>query len=235
MVPMRQSDWLNDGTALPSPQLEGLAQHMDTQSAAAPAKRGTGGKLLRTAVVLGLIGVAAGLGTWSAFSSTTSNDNNQFTSGTVTLGDDDGGSTAMFNLGSMRPGDTDTGCIKVSYTGSLNATVRLYGTTTGTGLDQYLDLKVTRGSSSSSFDSCTGFTADSTDYIGQGAGVVYNGTLQGYPDTYAAGLVDPTSGSPETWTNPETHAYKFQVTLQDNSNAQGKNATQQFTWEARDS
>jgi predicted ribosomally synthesized peptide with SipW-like signal peptide len=198
----------------------------------APRKTSTGRKLLKTGVVLGLVGILAGLGTWSAFSDTTTNDGNQFTSGTVVIDDDDGGS-AIFNLSGMKPSDTDSGCIKVTYTGSLASTVRLYGSTTGSGLDQYLDLKVTRGTSSGSFDSCTGFTADGTDYIGQGAGVVYNGTLQGFPDSYGAGLVDPTSGSPETWTNPETHAYKFQVTLQDNSAAQGKNATQQFTWEAR--
>ena len=124
----------------------------------------------------------------------------------------------------------------MTYTGSLDAAVRLYGTTTGTGLDQYLDLKVTRGTYSPSnpgFDSCTNFTADATNYIGAGAGVVYNGTVQGYADDYAGGLVDPTSGSPETWTSGEKHAYKIQVTLQNNAAAAGKNATQDFTWEAR--
>ena len=45
----------------------------------------------------------------------------------------------------QRPGNTDTGCIKVSYAGSLASEVRLYGTTSGTGLDAYLDLTVTRG------------------------------------------------------------------------------------------
>jgi predicted ribosomally synthesized peptide with SipW-like signal peptide len=197
-------------------------------------RRGTGRKLLQTSLVLGLIGIVAGLGTWSAFSDTTSNDDNTFTGGTVTIDDDDGGgSSPMFTLSAMAPGATDSGCIKVTYTGTLASSVRLYGATSGTGLDQYLDLKVTRGTSTGSFDGCGSFSADSTDYIGQGAGVIYNGTLQGFPDNYAAGLVDPTSGSPEVWTNPETHAYKFQVTLQDNSAAQGKNATQQFTWEAR--
>lgn len=195
--------------------------------------RDTGRKLLQTLVVLGLIGIVAGIGTWSAFSDTTSNDNNTFAAGTVTITDDDGGSTPIFNLSGMAPATTDSGCIKVTYTGSLASSVRLYGATSGTGLDQYLDLKVTRGTSSGTFDGCGTFSADGTDYLGQGAGVVYNGTLQGFPDNYAAGLVDPTSGSPEVWTNPETHAYKFQVTLQDNTGAQGKNATQQFTWEAR--
>ena len=195
----------------------------------------TAWKLVATALVLGLIGIVAGLGTWSAFSSTTSNSGNSFAAGTVSITDDDSGS-AMFSLTGLKPGDTSTKCIVVTYTGSLASTVRLYGTTAGTGLDSYLDLKVSRGSiSSASFPSCSSFTADSTDYIGAGAGVVYNGTLQGYPDDYAAGLVDPTSGSPESWTTNEAHAYQFQVTVQDQDAAQGKSATQTFSWQARNS
>ena len=41
------------------------------------------------------------------------------------------------------------------------------------------------------------------------------------------------SGSPETWTASEKHVYRIQVTLQNNAAAAGKNATQDFTWEAR--
>lgn len=111
--------------------------------------------------------------------------------------------------------------------------MRLYGTLTGSGLGQYLDLVVTRGTSSSGFDNCSGFTADSTNYLGAGAGVMYSGTLAGFPTTYAGGTVDPTSGSPETWSTSEAHVYRFVVTVQDNNSAQGLNATETFTWEAR--
>jgi hypothetical protein len=134
------------------------------------------------------------------------------------------------------PGNTTSGCIKVIYDGSLPASVRLYGTTTGSGLDQYLNLTVTRGSYNApepAFKSCTNFQADSTDYLGSGAGVVYSGTLQGYPDNYGSGLVDPTSGSLESWITGEDHVYRFDVTLQSDFSAQNKDATQTFTWEAR--
>ena len=67
-------------------------------------KSRVGMKLLITAVVLGLVGVVGGLGTWSAFSDTTENDANSFESGSVTIEDDDSGS-AMFSLTGMRPGD----------------------------------------------------------------------------------------------------------------------------------
>jgi hypothetical protein len=186
-------------------------------------------------VVLAVFVPAAGGATYAAYRATTNNSGNTIEAGSVKLDDNDGGSaTVSFSTG--YPGHTDTGCVKVTYTGSLASAVRMYGTTTGSGLDQYLDLKITRGSYSPSdpgFRSCTNFNADATNYIGAGAGVVYNGTLQAYADTYAAGLVDPTSGSPESWTNNESHVYKIQVTLQNNNAAANKSATQVFTWEAR--
>ena len=192
-----------------------------------------GTKLALIALTL-VAGGGAFVGTLSAFSSTTSNPANTFTSGTVALSDNDLGA-AMLALTGAKPGDVDTSCIRVSYAGSLPSTVRLYGTTTGTGLDAYLTLTVTRGTLSTAFDNCTGFTADATDYNGNGAGVVYTGTLQAFADDYAGAIVDPKAATPESWTTSETHDYKFVVTVVDSDSAQGKNATQTFTWEARNS
>jgi len=177
---------------------------------------------------------AAGGATYAAFVATSANSGERLEAGSVKLSDNDSGGS-MLSFSGGYPGDTDTGCIEVTYDGSLDAAVRLYGTTTGSGLDQYLDLKVTRGTYSSNpgFDSCSNFTADATNYIGAGAGVIYNGTLQGFADDYAGGLVDPTPGSPETWTANEKHVYRIQVTMQNNAAAAGKSATQAFTWEAR--
>jgi hypothetical protein len=189
-------------------------------------------KLLLSLVVLGLLGSIAGWATFSAFSATTTNPNNSFASGTVAISDNDSG-TAMLSLANASPGTSDTGCIKIDYTGTLSSTVRLYATVTGT-LASYLTVVVTRGTDSSpSFDSCTSFTADATNYIGAGAGVIYNGLLSAYPANYTAGLVDPLPGSPETWTTSETHSYKFVVTLVDDTAAQGLSSTAAFTWEAR--
>jgi hypothetical protein len=191
--------------------------------------------LLVTAIV-GVVATAGGVA-WAALSNTTSNPGNSMTAGNVTLTDDDGGSTPMFTLAGLKPNDTDTGCIAVTAGGSLSSQVRLYGTTTGTGADPYASLTVTRGTfpgAPPTFDSCTGFTADATTYVsGQAAGVVYAGTLQDFPDTWSAGIVDPPSGAPEDWTANETHVYRFQITLGPNRAAEGKNATQVFTWEAQ--
>ena len=184
--------------------------------------------------LLGLLALAAGGVTFAAYTATTQSDS-RIEAGSVKLSDN-GDGTSLMSMASAVPGDTSNACIKVTFDGSLASTVRLYGTTTGSGLDQYLDLKVTRGTYSPStpaFKSCSNFQADGTDYLGAGNGVIYNGTLQGFPDTYAAGLVDPTSGSPESWTNGEAHVYRFDVTVQQNFAAQTLDATQTFTWEAR--
>jgi len=188
-----------------------------------------------TLAAIALVCVLAGAQTWAAYNATTGSTANSFATGTVVLVDNDSGA-AMLSLSDALPTATDTACITVSYTGSLASVVRLYGTTTGSGLDAYLDLKITRGSfpgAPPAFDSCTTFSADATDYVGSGSGVIYNGTLQAFPDDYAAGRVDPLPAGPETWTNAESHVYKVQVTLQNNGSAEGKGATQTFTWEAR--
>jgi len=185
--------------------------------------------------VLALLVPVAGGATFAAYTATTQNNANRIEAGSVKLSDN-GDGTSLMSLSAAVPGDTTNACIRVTYDGSLASTVRLYGTTTGSGLDQYLDLKVTRGTynpSEPAFKSCTNFQPDGTDHIGAGNGVIYNGSLQGFPDNYAAGLVDPLSGSPESWTNGEVHVYRFDVTLQNNFAAQTLDATQTFSWEAR--
>lgn len=196
--------------------------------------------------IIGVIASIAGLATWSAFSSTTSNSGNQFQTGSVTLTDNDSG-TAMFNMTGARPGDTVSKCITVSYSGTLTSNVRLYGAATaGTGLDQYLDLKVTRGTFSGATPAnmaCTdgggsNFVADSASYSGgNGAGangVMFNARMNLYPTTWTAGIVDAPGGTAEAWTNPELHVYRFDVTVANDNNAASKTHTQTFTWEAQD-
>jgi hypothetical protein len=189
-------------------------------------------KLVYTLLLVALVGSVAGPVSYSAFTSTTASDANVFSAGSVSISDNDVGSS-LLSLSNARPGDANTGCIRVFYDGTLPANVKLYGSVSGS-LAQYLTLTVTRGTDSSpSFDSCTNFTPDGTNYIGQGNGVIYSGNLSAFPSTWAAGLVDPTSGSPESWTNPESHSYRFTVTLQDVQAAQGLSSSASFTWEAR--
>lgn len=185
-------------------------------------------KLLATLLLGGFLLVTGGGATFSAFSSTTTNPGNSFAAGTVAISDNDTG-TAMLALANAKPGDADTSCITLTYTGSLDASVRLYGTISG-GLADYLTLTVTRGGDASpQFDDCSSFNPDSTDYIGQGPGVIYQGSLSAFPTTYAAGIVDP-----GTWTtSANVHDYRFVVTLANNDAAQGLSGSASFSWQAR--
>jgi predicted ribosomally synthesized peptide with SipW-like signal peptide len=189
-------------------------------------------KLLLTLLVLGGLAAVSGAATYSAFSSQTSSTGNSFAAGTVLITDNDV-DTAMLSLSNAQPGDSDTSCLLVSYSGSLPSTVKLYGSIAGT-LAPYLTLTITRGTDPDPiFDDCVNFQPDGTDYLGAGNGVIYQGALSGFPAGYATGLVDPLAASPETWTAPESRVYRFVVSVVDDNGAQGQSATASFTWEAR--
>src|SRR5688500_8186614 len=146
-------------------------------SAPAPGRRrstaGLAKRLFLSGALLGLVISLVAAGTWAAFSSTTANEGNTFQTGTVEL-TNDRGLSAMFAVSGMSPPQTETGCIEVTYTGTLPATVRLYGTTDAGGLDAYLDLTVEKGAT------CAAFGTPEVLYTGA--------TLAAYPDSYAAGI-----------------------------------------------
>lgn len=191
-------------------------------------------RIAATAVVLALLGAAIGDATWSAFRFSGANPGDTFAAGTVILSDNDAGS-ALVTLARARPGESTSGCVKYTYTGSLPSTLRYYATVTGT-LGPYLTLKVTRGTqTASTFPSCTGFTPDTRDYFGYGSGVLYNGALSGIDSTYATGLDDPdaTTGGVETWTSSESHVLQFVVTKGTSTAAKGLPAGATIYAEAR--
>jgi hypothetical protein len=171
------------------------------------------------------------MGVFGAFSATTSNAGNTITAGTVAIADNDAGA-AMYSIAAAKPGESVSRCIKVTYTGSLDADVRIYTTSTIGSLGQYVDLTITPGTqATSSFPSCTGFTADA-------GGALYTGTLQNFGSTkssYATGVADyPGSGT--RWAANESVVYQVTATLQSSApdTAQGlTTGSHTFTWEAR--
>lgn len=189
-------------------------------------------RLLASLVVIGLVGTVGGWATFSAFSSTTSNTGNTFAAGTVNISDNDA-AAVMYNVSNQKPGDTYTKCIKVTYTGSLDSTVKLYASAVG-AVGSYIDLTITPGTSTSAFPDCSGFTADA-------GGGLYSGTLKGFADTYnsyATGLADNPGTVATKWVTNDVVAYRFVLTLQDNNNANGgatalSTGAHSFTWEAR--
>lgn len=188
-----------------------------------------GRKLLRSLIVVGVLGGIAALGVLAAFSATTTNAGNSMAAGTVDIADDDAGA-AMYTVSGQKPGDTVTRCIKVTYTGTLDSDVKLYTPSAIGTIGPYVDLTVTPGTqASSSFPSCTGFTPDA-------GGDLYSGTLAGFAaahSSYASGLADyPGAGT--RWTTSDAVVYRFTLTLQDDNAAAGQGTgTHSFAWEAR--
>lgn len=187
-------------------------------------------KLAATAAALLLSAAVWSAGTWSAFDRTASSPGNAVATGSVALSDNDGGAP-LLSLTGARNGSSVTSCVKLTYGGTVPADVRVYGAVSGTGLDTYLTLTITRGTiaGTPAAKSCTGFSADATDYLGRGAGVIYSGNLSAFPTSAGTALVDPTSALDAQWNAGEAHAYKLTVTMNSASGA-GKSATADFTW-----
>jgi hypothetical protein len=188
-------------------------------------------KVLLTALCVGALGSLAAMGVFGAFSSTTTNAGNTITAGTVAIADNDAGA-AMYSVTNAKPGESVSKCIKVTYTGSLDADVHIYTSSTIGALGQYVDLTITPGSQTTpTFPSCTGFVADS-------GGALYTGTLANFATTknsYANGVVDyPGTGT--KWAANESVVYQVTATLQSSAPEAAQGATtgaHTFTWEAR--
>jgi hypothetical protein len=159
------------------------------------------------------------------------------TAGSVVLTDDDQ-DQALFSVSGLVPGRRVARCLTVSYSGTLPAQVRLYGTSGGTGLAGYLDLQVTRGRfSGAAAADCTGFVPDAAAYLGPGhdPGVVVDSPLAALPSTWAASAADPDGTGAGRWLPAERHAYRFALVLRADDAAAGLDATATFTLAARDS
>lgn len=192
-------------------------------------------KLLLTLLVLGIAGSALSVGVFSAFSDSTSNTGNQFTAGSVTIGDNDANAAMFNNVTGGKPGAANTvqRCIKVTYSGSLDSDVKLYTTDASLGtLAPYVDVTIEKGSFPGAPPAnfgCTGYVADS-------GGAIYTGTLSNFRSTYnswANGL-GHNPGSATKWVQNDSLVYRFAYTVQDNNSAQGlTTGLHSFTWEAR--
>jgi len=188
-------------------------------------------KVLLTALCVGALGSLAAMGVFGAFSSTTTNAGNTITAGTVSIADNDAGA-AMYSISNAKPGESVSKCIKVTYTGSLDADVHIYTTSTIGALGQYVELTITPGTQTTpTFPSCTGFVADS-------GGALYSGTLANFgtaKNSYANGVVDyPGTGT--KWAASESVVYQVTATLQSSAPEAAQGATtgaHTFTWEAR--
>jgi hypothetical protein len=190
-------------------------------------------KVLSSVLVVGVLAGATTFGVYGAFSATTQNAGNEISTGTVQFTDNDAG-TALYNLTAAKPGSSVSRCIKTTYTGTLPSAVRLRTTTTAPGaLAQYIDVKITQGTSTSTtFPDCSGFTPAAT------GSVLYTGTLATFEATrgsYEDGIATAPAGQ-TTWSTGASVVYKIDATLQTTTPESGQGSSSgvhDFVWEAR--
>lgn len=97
---------------------------------------------------------------YAAFTGTTRNSGNNWSTGSVALSDDDAGS-ALFQVTGMVPNDTDSRCITVTANASVPGVVKGYSVNpvlSSTGLQDHIKMSVEHGAGGG-FGSCTGFTS----------------------------------------------------------------------------
>jgi hypothetical protein len=111
-----------------------------------------------TPVAVVLAGVMVWQGSQAAFTSTTRNSGNAWSTGTVLLTDDDNG-VAGFTAEGIVPGDTGSQCIVVTSEANVPGEVRAYvqNLASSRGLEDRITLQIERGTGGS-FGDCTGFT-----------------------------------------------------------------------------
>ena len=183
-------------------------------------------KGLLTAGVILAVGALTGMGTMSAFSATTRNEANTITAGSVSITDNDA-AAPLYVESNAAPALVITKCIEVTYTGSLDSTVELYLEDTVTPLGTYVDLVIEDGTQAAPvFPDCTGFTADQTLFTGELE------TFQTTHNSNANGLNTPQAAAAD-WVQNDTRVYRFTLTIQDNTLAQGlTTGLHDFVWES---
>jgi hypothetical protein len=162
----------------------------------------------------------------AAFTDQTQSTGNSFTTGTVTLTDDDG-AAALFSVSNMEPGQTVVDCIEVTYSGTVvdPSAVKLYtgGYTDSGTLATFLNLTVEEGTGGV-FGNCTGFTLENTIESGT--------TVAGFDTAHTnyatgAGVWDP-AGTPET----KTYRVTVELDAATPDGQQGESVTTLlFNWE----
>jgi hypothetical protein len=108
-----------------------------------------------------LAGMMVWQGSSAAFTATTRNAGNSWSTGSVVLTNDSAG-VAGFQVSHMIPMQTGSKCIVVTSTSSVPGVVKSYLqnlAVSAQGLEKYVTLQVTQGTGGS-FNNCTGFVAD---------------------------------------------------------------------------
>ena len=191
-------------------------------------------KIFITVAVLALMAGVAVFTTSAAFTATSSNPGNLIEAGTVSIGDSDAGTGKLYNALAQKPGAGNgptAACIRVTYSGSLASSVKLYRSAVTNGSQFHLTIE--RGGNSltapGSDMNCNGFSAAST---------AFDNTLDQLGTSYASGTsVDGKAGG-AAWTSGQSVDYRFTVYPVDDSTPNAHTTAvdtgaHSFTWEAQ--
>jgi hypothetical protein len=192
-----------------------------------------------TAPAFGLL--AAGLlvwqGSYAAFSATTVDTNNAWSTGQLNLTNNGGGATysaatsATFGGTNLKPGATNTTCLTVKSTGNSAGTLAMYESSladSSPSLGAQIQLTVTQAVTGADvLANCAGFPTTGV------TPVVTNQPLSTFPTTYAAAV-----GTTPIAAGTVLEAYKVVWTFVSAGTAadsllMGKTATAGFTWEVQ--
>jgi hypothetical protein len=189
-------------------------------------------RIFITIAVLALMAGVAVFTTSAAFTATSSNPGNLIEAGTVSIGDSDAGTGKLYNALSQKPGAGNgpaSACIRVTYSGSLASSVKLYRSAVTNG-DKF-HLTIERGGTSLTAPAadmnCTGFSAATT---------AFDNTLDQLGTGYAGG-VDGKAGA-AAWSSGQSVDYRFTVYPVDDNTPNAHTSaldtgSHSFTWEAQ--
>lgn len=187
----------------------------------------TRSRLAASAAVVLLLAAAISATVHSAFTDAVASEGSTFRAGTIDLRDD-GLAGALFDLDGLRPGVKVKRCFKVRYssTGDVPATVHLYGRTEG-DLAKHLYVALWRGTVPATATdeerrACQGFVPESVMSF-------HASTLADFPQTAETAVRDPK----DTWRDGDETVYQVVAWIGDTNAAQGLQARQSFTFEAR--
>jgi hypothetical protein len=188
-------------------------------------------RIFSTVAVLALMAGVAVFSTSAAFTATSSNSGNSIEAGTVAIGDSDADTGNLYSALNQKPGSGNgptAACIRVSYSGSLASSVKLYSSAISNG--SQFRLKVERGSGltgPAANMNCAGFTSSSTPF---------DAGLNTFPTTYAGGIDGKAAGA--AWSSGDSVDYRFTIYTVDDSTPNAHTSAvdtgaHSFTWEAQ--
>jgi hypothetical protein len=216
-------------------ELEGL-RIMTTDSDTKQRRRRRALRAAAPAAGLLAAGLLVWQGSYSAFSATTDNSNDSWSSGTLVLQNNGGAAayavstTATFNEANLKPGSTATKCITVKSTGSLAGTMKFYRSSLADSAPSLgAQIQLTIDMAPTAVDvlaNCATFPAAGV------TNVTANTAITALPVTYATGL-----GSTAVAAGTQLVAYRIAYTFASTGTTagdnalQGKTMTAGFTWE----